>query len=254
MSTAHTHASVFAKAVAQAATLEPDRIEHTIRTLAEPFPGGSGEPTSGGNISDPTASTVVARLSVAERGGNPDRELADIGKLNTAVANFVRHVAAVADATTDMDAPATWEEAITAGHFMIELDVITAALGVGVRLGRTIDRTAESVLTVQRIHDGHCAHPPDPFAQLAGEEICLSHARIGDYERSRHGKLCVCKVCYDMMAKVGPPAEAHNDPDAWPSITLLRAHAHMELTGQRVDYRREVSVWVDQKGGGRACA
>ena len=241
-----TTSDLFARCVNQAMTLDPDRIEAVIRNTAGGWPGGGqSEPVSGGGTSDPTASAAVRRLSSAD----PDYDLRDLAALELATDGYIASASRIIKLCSSAAKPEDWDEATKLGHLLHEQGQIQAAIDVGIDLTREVFRLHDYVTTVQRIHDGHCAHKADDTAKLAtGDPICLSHARIGDYDRPRHGKHHVCKTCYDLLAAVGHPSELHHDPDAWPPDDLLREHAHMEMTGKRMDYIRERQRWVESHG------
>lgn len=234
-----TDAKQFADVIAKAMRYDPDEIEATIRDLAVPFPGGAGEPVAGGATSDPTANAVIANLT--RRG--PNRDLTDVFKLHVAEAAFVRNIAHIADATSSMEPPDTWAEALVAGNYLVELDVVAAAIGVGVRLRRHIDRAADAVDTVQRVHDGHCAHEPPPSVAELNTSWCRPHLRIG-VNRKRISKMC-CQMCWrdisDVADVLGLPAvELQLDPKFWPSEAMQRARAD----GRRVLFGKERQSWL----------
>lgn len=236
-----TITELFAQTAAQAMTLDPSRIEATIRDTAGGWPGGgNGEPVSGGGTSDPTATAAIRAVS------HPRDDLADIPKLHQAVSGFVSAVASISLQCMSGPPPTRWSEAVQTARLLAN-GPLAAALDVGIRLDRHIYRADEAVLTIRRIHDGHMAHKPDDSAKLmTGDPVCLSHARIGDYDRRRWTDHRVCRVCHDLLAQVGNPSELDNDPDAWPPVELLREHADMERTGRRTDYRRERTLWIER--------
>ena len=218
-------------------------IESVIRSTAGGWPGGgSGEPVSGGGLSDPTASAAIRRLTTPGRD-----DLADLAALHREVARFVAAVGAISRKCVAAPMPTNWDEAITDAN-LLSTEVIEAALDVGVDLWRDVDRAFGAVVTIQRIHDGHCRHKPDGFVKIAtSEPVCRSHARIGDYDRPRYRDFQVCRTCHDLIAEIGNPSELDKDPDAWPTIDVLREYAHMENTGMRVDYRRVRQAWIESK-------
>ena len=238
-------AVLFATTAAKAMLLDPRHIADTIQDTASTWPGGSsGEPVSGGGTSDPTATTAISRLTSTRR----DTDASDLAQLGRSVDAAVRAVATIASRCRAGKPPQDWHQAVKDAHLMAELRIVQSALDVGVEIGRPVFDFHDAVLTIQRIHDGHCAHLPDATAKLAtGDPICLSHARIGDYDRPRWRNHHVCRTCHDLLAEIGNPSELHNDPDAWPAVELLREHADMERTGRRVDYRRERTAWIESR-------
>lgn len=221
----------------------PEAIRAVIYDTAGGWPGGgSGEPVTGGGMSDPTSTAAIRAITSTARD-----DTADLVNLEHAVAKFVTAVGAISHKCKG-DRPDTWPEAVKDCHLLDSAGMIQAAADVGVDLFRDVDRAHDAVTTIRRIHDGHCPHIPDDGAKLmTGDPICLSHARIGDYDRPRYGRLHVCQHCYDMMESVCRPAENHSDSEWWPSVEMLRAHADKERTGKRADYNRERALWVERK-------
>lgn len=207
-------------------------------------------------VEDPdTGETYSIHLTTTERTALRDRH-DDQGEgliLSRARERFIDAIAALNAICVDAGAPDSWDDATKDAHILYETGVLQAAIDTGRDVMGWINQTENAVRDVRGVHDRHMPHTPSDTDRLInGDPICLSHARIGDYERPRHGKLHICKTCYDLLAKVGNPAEQHHDPHAWPPIDLLREHADMERTGRRKDYRTELNLWLERRGARRS--
>lgn len=232
-------------------TTGPDAIAAIIRTTATSHTrSAGGEPVTGGGIGDPTSAAALRAIARPQRD-----ELRDILRLDIEVAFAVAATARITRNCTSDPAPHNWPTMIATVRQLRSRKLLEAAIDVGVDLLRDVGRYHDAITTIARIHDGHCAHTPDDTAKLAtGDPVCMSHARIGDYDRPRYRQHRVCRVCHDLLAQIGNPSELDNDPDAWPPVELLREYADMERTGKRVDYRRMRSDWIERHQPGSRSA
>lgn len=104
--------------------------------------------------------------------------------------------------------------------------------------------TIRSVNALIRLaHRWGCPHVATIQERLRHPDVCLSHARI-DVERPVCGRLVICKMCRDCIAKWGDPLAEHRDPDAWPTNEMLAAN---EL-GLAVEYRRLNAEYLASHG------
>lgn len=253
--------------IAKAMLLDPVEIEHIIRETSGPAMGGGGEPVSGGGIGNPTMNAALAPIiaadNVRERWERavldalvagmrpPDRpaiprpvdDLADIPKLERAVAKFVNASQRIWRACWSGSAPVDWDEAVKDLHTLSEAGTVLAALNVGAKVTSAIYDAQDAVLTVQRIHDGHCPHAPDMLTRtMENKSGCRSCARIG-VESPKSTRL-LCRSCWrdvQDLAELGEPVELQTDPNRWPSLDMLRARAD----GRRVDGMRAKRDWLE---------
>lgn len=158
---------------------------------------------------------------------------------------FMDAVAAI-NASRDHGTPATWDDAVTDAHLMVELyegHWITSTIDTAEDHGPFLETIRAVNALTKLAHRWGCPHIATIQERLQHPDVCLSHARI-DAERPVCGRLVVCKMCRDLIAEWGDPLLEHRDPDAWPGNELLAAH---EL-GHTVEYRRLRGEYLAARG------
>lgn len=230
-----TVAQRFHVAVVRAVALDPDDYRAVVAEHDTPYPGGSGEPVSGGGISDPTAS--AAMLTLLETG----TRRSDLVPLQSATARTVAAVADLARRCTDTRPPRNWHDAIQLANLLDELGTVQAAIDVGVSVTRPVDDFHDAITAVERIRDRCYGHAPTPNQSNATSRSCRNHLRIG-VEVPRVTKM-LCQWCWRQvqdLEPLGDPVELQLDPNVWPNEPMLRAHANGSVT----DVTRERRDWL----------
>jgi len=253
-------------AIAQAMLLDPDQIEETIHDTSGPAMGGSGEPVSGGGIGDPTALAalrpIIAADNVREKWERdvvnalaagmkppqrpamprPVNDLVDIPKLHKAVEKFLMAHRIIWTACHSGTPATDWDDAVKDMHMLCELGTVADALRTGSRITSAIYSAQDAILTIQRIHDGHCAHAPDLLTRtMEAKSNCRSCARIG-VDSPRTTRL-LCRQCWRYvqdLTDLGEPVELQTDPNCWPSEAMLRAR----VEGRTADVNRHCRDWL----------
>ena len=226
------------RTVKQAAALDPKRIEDTIVATAGDWPGGgSTEAVTGGGLSDPTVLAVLRRIDFP-----PGDDTRDLVVLNRAVAGYITAISSITRKTSSITRPATWTEATTTARQLLDDGIITTALDVGTNITADILRAHDHVTTLQRVHDGHCAHPPDTFTRVMQSETgCRSCARFGG-DTKRVTKM-LCQWCWRQVQdldQLGDPVELQTDRNCWPSEAMWRA----KQDGRTADLMRQWQDWL----------
>lgn len=263
-------ADLLESSITKAMLLDPERIEDIIRDTAGPSLGGSGEPVSGGGIGNPTMNAalrpIIAADNIRERWERdvidaleagtrppprpamprPSDDLADIPKLHRAVRAFIDAGNRIWSACDSGPIAEDWDDAVKGLDMLCQTGTILTALDVGTKITGAIYTVQEAVLTVQRIHDGHCPHAPDMLTRtMEAKSGCRSCARIGvDTPRSTR---LLCRSCWrdvQDLGELGEPVELQTDPNNWSSLEMLRARAD----GRRVDLMRERQAWLRGHG------
>lgn len=236
-------ADLFAATITKAMLLDPAEIEKVIRATAGPSLGGGGEPVSGGGIGNPTMNAAIRALTSPSKTTD---DLADVPKLHRAVAGFVDATNAIWRACWSGPVAVDWDDAIKGMDHLLQMGTVRHALSVGTKIAPAIYNAQDSVLTVQRIHDGHCPHAPDMFIRSSqAKSSCRSCIRVS-IESPRSTRL-LCRSCWrdvQQLAPIGEPVELQTDPNCWPSVEMLRARAD----GRRVDLMRERQAWMTSHG------
>lgn len=242
-------AQTFATFAGAARLLDPDNIRATIRATIDDGLRAANYDGVGGRSAE--VSSHPERVALNPR---KDSSWTDLDLIDHHVNRFVTAVAELARRSRSGRPCDDWEEAVRDAHLLAEMDAVSVLDTSGQRPGRWVHQAGDAIHDITLIRDRHCARiPTRTDLLLSGDPVCLSHARIGDYEHARHGDLVLCKTCRDLVAQVARPPEVHKDSDWWPSTDLLREHAEMERTGKRADYQRARSEWIASYPGKRAC-
>lgn len=233
-----TLAETFAAAVVRAVALDPDDYRSVIADHDTPYPGGSGEPVSGGGISDPTMNTALR--AVLDEDGNLRRS--DTQPLDSATARAVHAIGDLAGRCSDATPPASWGGAVHLAAMLDELGMVQAAIDVGVAVKAPVERFEKAVSDVERIRDRCYGHAPTPNQSNATSQSCRSHLRIGtDVPRVTR---MLCQWCWRQvqdLEPLGDPVELQLHPDTyWPPEAMLRAHA----AGSVADVSRHRRDWL----------
>lgn len=233
-------AETFRLLVDDALALDPDAIRSTIRSTIDDGLRAARYDGTGGRDAD--QSSHPERMAIH---GRRDPAWADLDLIDHHAERFICAVTELALRSHSRGAPRSWDEAVQDAHLLAEMDAVGILERTGQRPSRWVHQAGDAVHDLALIGRRHMARVPDGFDRLmSGDPVCLSHARIGDYERPRHGKLVLCKTCRDLIAQVAEPTEVHRDSQWWPSMDLLREHADMERTGRRTDYQRARVEWI----------
>lgn len=236
-------AEMWSELVDQAMELDPDQIRRSI--LATRDDGLRATSYDGPRVMGGTVDSHPERLAMHPPTDHTD---ADLRLLDSLVGSYVQAVAEIAARSRSGRPCATWEEAVKDHHLLDQMDAVSILERIE-SPRRWVLKAGDALHDLARLERRHSRRVPDPVdLMLTGDPVCLSHARIGDYERPRHGGLVLCKTCRDLVAAVAEPTEVHKDSMWWPPVELLREHAHMERTGVRAEYRRLRAEWISGLG------
>lgn len=237
MTLAHT----FTRTLVEARRLDVPALRTTITSTQDD--GLRAASYDGPLARSASVSSHPERMALHDR---PDRTADDLGLVDHHAARFVGAVYELATRSHSGPFPNDWRTAVIGARRLVAMDAIGVLETSGQRPARFVHQAGDAVHDLVLIAGRHMRRVPDDFDKLlSGDAVCLSHARIGDYVRPRHGSLVLCRICRDLVGQVARPTEVHKDSEWWPTTDLLREHAEMERTGKRADYQRVRSEWID---------
>lgn len=158
---------------------------------------------------------------------------------------FIDAISAI-NAARDHGTVDNWDDAVHDANILAELhngEFIASAVDTSDDLAPFHDTVRAIDVLTKLAHRWGCPHVASIQERLRHPDVCLSHARI-DVERPVCGRLVLCKMCRDCIAKWADPLTEHRDPDAWPTNEMLAAH---EL-GLTVEYRRLSAEYLASHG------